>query len=66
MTLDPSRALTAGVSRTALCDAVEVKAAFDLITRFADTVGARPEAEHGLTREDVLAGGKRFYDEGYV
>lgn len=65
-TLDPSRALAAGVSREALRDAVEVKAAFDLITRFADTIGARPEAEHGLTREQVLAGGARFYEEGYA
>jgi hypothetical protein len=64
-TLDPSRALSAGVSREALRDAVEVKAAFDLITRFADTIGAKPDAEHGLSREDVLAGGKRFYEAGY-
>lgn len=65
-TLDPSRALAAGVSRDALRDAVDVKAAFDLITRFADTIGARPEAEHGLSREEVIAGGRRFYDEGYL
>lgn len=65
-TLDPSRALAAGVSREALRDAVDVKAGFDLITRFADTIGAAPGAAQGLTREQVLAHGARFYGEGYV
>ena len=65
-TLDPSRAFDAGVSREALRDAVDVKAGFDLITRFADTIGATPGSQLGLTREQVLAHGARFYDEGYV
>jgi hypothetical protein len=65
-TLDPARALALGVSREALRDAVEVKAGFDLITRFADTIGAVPGSEQGLTREQVLAHGARFYDDGYI
>ena len=54
------------MSKQALREAVEVKAGFDLITRFADTIGAQPEAEHGLSREQVLAGGAQFYERGYV
>jgi hypothetical protein len=65
-TLDPGRALAAGVSKQALRDAVEVKAGFDLITRFADTVGAAPGSAYGLTREQVLAHGAAFYERGYV
>jgi len=64
-TLDPTRALAAGVSREALRDAVDVKAGFDLITRFADAIGATPGSECGLSREQVLAHGARFYEEGY-
>jgi len=66
VTLDPSRALTAGVSKAALRDAADVKAAFDLITRFADTIGARPGSEHGLSRHEILEGGGRFFERGYV
>ena len=52
MTLDParldaSRALAAGVSREALRDAAYVAASFNVITRFADAIGAllrSPEA----------------------
>ena len=66
VTLDPSRALAAGVSKEALRDAAEVKAAFDLITRFADTIGAQPGSEKGLSREEVLEGGGRFFERGYV
>ena len=65
-TLDPARALAAGVSKDALRDAADVKAGFDLISRFADTIGATPGSECGLSREQVLAHGARFYDEGYV
>ena len=65
-TLDPARALAGGVSRDALRDAIEVKAGFDLITRFADTIGATPGSEAGLTREQVLAHGGRFFERGYV
>jgi hypothetical protein len=66
VTLDPSRAFVAGVSKQALRDAVEVKAAFDTITRYADTIGATPGSQRGLTREQVLAGGAAFYERGYV
>ena len=65
-TLDPEPAFAAGVSKQALREAVEVKAGFDLITRFADTIGAQPDAAHGRTREEVLAGGAQFYERGYV
>lgn len=43
-----------------------MKAAFDTITRFADTIGATPGSERGLTREQVLAGGETFFAGGYV
>ena len=43
-----------------------MKAGFDLISRFADTIGATPGSQLGLTREQVLAHGAQFYDEGYV
>jgi hypothetical protein len=66
VTLDPSRALAAGVSRAALREAADVKAAFDVITRFADTIGAAPGSQKGLSQADVLAGGARFYERGYV
>ena len=65
-TLDPARAQAAGVSKEALRDAIEVKAGFDLITRFADTIGATPTAQQGLTRDEVLAHGAEFYERGYV
>ena len=66
VTLDPSRALEAGVSKQALRDAADVKASFDLITRFADTIGAVPGSLKGLSKDEVLAGGVRFYERGYV
>lgn len=65
-TLEPSRAAAAGVSRAALRDAAEVKAAFDVITRFADMIGAQPGSSCGLSREQVLAHGGRFFANGYV
>jgi len=64
--LDASRALAAGVSRQALHDAADVQAGFELITRFADAIGARPHSEAGLTREQAIAHEGRFYDEGYA
>ena len=66
VTLDPSRALAAGVPRDALREAVEVKAAFDLITRYADTLGAKPHSEQGLTREQAVAHEGRFFERGYA
>jgi hypothetical protein len=64
--LDASRALAAGVSREALRDAAYVGAAFNLIDRFADAIGATPGSEAGLTREQVLAHGRSFYERGYA
>jgi hypothetical protein len=65
-TLDPTRALAAGVSKQALRDAADVQAGFELITRFADAVGAKPHSGQGLTREQAIAHEGRFYDEGYA
>ena len=64
-TLDPARALDAGVSRQALRDAADVQAGFEMITRFADAIGATPHSEHGLTRAQAIAHEGRFFDEGY-
>ena len=71
MTLEPervdaTRALEAGVSREALRDAAYVCAAFSLITRFADAIGAKPHSESGLTREQAIAHEGRFFEEGYA
>ena len=65
-TLDPSRAFAEGVTGEALREAVEVKAAFDLITRYADTLGAKPHSEQGLTREQAIAHEGRFFECGYA
>jgi hypothetical protein len=64
--LDASPALEAGVSREALRDAANVCAAFCLITRFADAIGAAPHSESGLTREQAIAHEGRFFEEGYA
>jgi hypothetical protein len=64
--LDATRALDAGVSREALRDAAYVAAAFNVITRFADAIGARPHSEAGLTPEQVMAHEGRFFDLGYA
>jgi hypothetical protein len=64
--LDASRALAAGVSRAALRDAAYVSAAFNLIDRFADAIGARAHSELGLTREQAIAHEGRFFEEGYA
>lgn len=65
-TLDPSRALAAGVSKDALRDAADVQAGFELITRFADAIGAQPHSAHGLTREQAIAHEARFFESGYA
>jgi hypothetical protein len=65
-TLDPARALAAGVSKDALRDAADVQAGFEMITRFADAIGARAHSELGLTREQAIAHEGRFFDEGYA
>jgi alkylhydroperoxidase family enzyme len=64
--VDASPALAAGVSREALRDAVYVAAAFNLIDRFADAIGAKAHSERGLTREQAIAHEGRFFDEGYA
>jgi hypothetical protein len=74
MTLDPrslgpadaERVLAAGVSVQALRDAIEVSAGFNLITRFADTIGARPHSAQGLTPAQAIAHEGRFFEEGYA
>jgi hypothetical protein len=65
-TLDPARALAAGVSKEALRDAADVQAGFELITRFADAIGAKPHSEQGLTREQAIAHEGRFFESGYA
>lgn len=65
-TLDPARALAAGVSTQALRDAADVKAGFDLITRFADAIGAVPHSAQGLTRAQAIAHEGRFFELGYA
>lgn len=65
-TLDPARALAAGVSNDALRDAADVQAGFEMITRFADAIGARPHSEQGLTRKQAMAHEGCFFEEGYA
>ena len=50
----------------ALRDAAYVAAAFNVITRFADAIGARAHSEVGLTREQAIAHEGRFFDLGYA
>jgi len=66
VTLDPARALATGVSRDALRNAADVQAGFEMITRFADAIGAKPHSERGLTREQAIAHEGRFFEEGYA
>jgi hypothetical protein len=54
------------VSRAALRDAAYVAAAFNVITRFADAIGARAHSEMGLTREQAVAHEGRFFETGYA
>jgi hypothetical protein len=65
-TLDPTRAFAAGVSKQALRDAADVQAGFEMITRFADAIGAKPHSEQGLTREQAIAHEGRFFEVGYA
>jgi hypothetical protein len=43
-----------------------VKAAFDLIARYTDAIGAKPHSEQGLTREQAIAHEGRFFEIGYA
>ena len=63
---DARRVLAAGVSGQALRDAIEVSAGFNLITRCADTIGARPHSARGLTSDAAIAYGGRLIDNGYA
>ena len=54
------------MTKQGLRDAAYVKAGFDLITRFADAIGAEPHSQKGLTREQAMAHEGRFFDEGYA
>ncbi len=63
---DAARVLAAGVSPEALRDAVDVAAGFNLITRFADTIGARAHSVQGLTQEQAIAVGGRLFERGYA
>ena len=64
--LDATGALGAGVSREALRDAAYVAAAFNVITRYADALGAKPHSESGLTRAQAIAHEGRFFELGYA
>ena len=64
--LDATRALDAGVSRDALRDAAYVAAAFSVIARFADAIGAQPHSKAGLTPEQAMAHEGRFFELGYA
>jgi alkylhydroperoxidase family enzyme len=55
----------AGVSDDALRDAVYVAAAFNLIDRLADAVGAEPLSRR-LPRDEVLTHAARFLAAGYA
>jgi hypothetical protein len=65
-TLDPGRALAAGVTKRALRDAADVQAGFEMITRFADAIGATPHSQQGLSRAQAIAHEGRFFDDGYA
>ncbi|HEY8408199.1 MAG TPA: hypothetical protein VIK66_09485 [Gaiellaceae bacterium] len=45
---------------------IEVTACFDLITRYADAIGAVPHSEMGLTPEQAIAHEGRFFELGYA
>ena len=54
------------MSRQALRDAADVQAGFEMITRFADAIGAQPHSAMGLSREQAIAHEGRFFDDGYA
>jgi hypothetical protein len=63
---DAERVLATGVSAQGLRDAIEVSAGFNLISRFADAIGARPHSARGLTREQAIAAGGGLFERGYA
>jgi hypothetical protein len=63
------RAALAFIARSAPppdASVVEVTACFDVITRFADAIGAVPHSEQGLSREQAMAHEGRFFELGYA
>lgn len=62
----PALAFIAGDGAPPDASVVEVKACFDVITRFADAIGAVPHSRAGLTREQAIAHEGRFYELGYA
>jgi hypothetical protein len=43
-----------------------VRACFDLITRYADAIGAAPHSAMGLSRDQAIAHEGRFFELGYA
>jgi hypothetical protein len=62
----PALAFVAGDAPPPDASVVEVKACFDLITRYADAIGAVPHSEMGLTRKQAIAHEGRFFELGYA
>ena len=62
----PALAFIAGDAPPPDASVVEVKACFDVITRFADAIGATPHSEVGLSRDRAIAHEGRFFEEGYA
>ena len=62
----PALAFIAGDAPPPDGSVVEVKACFDVITRFADAIGAKAHSEVGLTREQAIAHEGRFFELGYA
>ena len=63
---DAARVLATGVSKQGLRDAIDVSAGFNLITRFADTIGATAYSAAGFTQEEAIAAGGRLFERGYA
>jgi hypothetical protein len=62
----PALAFIAGDGPPPDASVIEVKAGFDVITRFADAIGATPYSQDGLTREQAIAHEGRFFEAGYA
>ena len=43
-----------------------MQAGFEMITRFADAIGAQPHSAMSLSRDQAIAHEGRFFDEGYA
>jgi hypothetical protein len=62
----PALAFIAGDAPPPDASAVEVKACFDVVTRFADAIGAVPHSVQGLSPEQAVAHEGRFFELGYA